>query len=60
LKNLLTGEVLEGRLPPNNRDWRSQSEKIESRVSFATRLQPHSYAVFSLEKNRETTQASTH
>jgi hypothetical protein len=48
LKNLVTGEMLEGKLPPP-RGWNWQNETAEDRVSFTTRLQPHSYAVFALE-----------
>jgi len=53
LKNLVTGEVLEGKLPPpHGGNWRN--ENIENRVSFNTHLLPHSYAVFSLEGDRKT------
>jgi hypothetical protein len=48
LKNLVTGETLEGKLPPP-RGWNWQNETAEDRVSFNTRLQPHSYTVFALE-----------
>jgi hypothetical protein len=58
LKNLVTGEILEGKLPPAYRNWSGKTEAIESRVSFTTHLPPHSYTVFSLEKNRETARAS--
>ena len=58
LKNIVTGENLAGKLPPSNRNWNGQSETIESRVSFTTRLQPHSYAVFSLESDRQTASAT--
>lgn len=45
LKNLVTGETLEGQLPPP-RSWNWRNENTEERVSFGTRLPPHSYAVF--------------
>jgi hypothetical protein len=53
LKNLLTGEMLEGRLPPA-RGWNSRNEATESRVAFGLHLQPHSYAVFALEDEHGT------
>jgi hypothetical protein len=56
LKNLVTGETLEGRLPPPH-GWNWQNENIEDRVSFNAQLPPHSYAVFTLDK---TAQANTH
>jgi hypothetical protein len=53
LKNLATGELLEGKLPqPHGWNWRN--ENIEQRVSFSAHLVPHSYAVFSLEGDRKT------
>jgi len=48
LKNLVTGETLEGKLPPP-RGWTWQTETVEHRVSFTTHLPPHSYAVFAPE-----------
>ena len=45
LKNLVTGETLAGQLPPP-RGWNWRNENTEERVTFATRLPPHSYAVF--------------
>jgi hypothetical protein len=53
LKNLVTGEVLEGKLPPPH-GWNWQNENIEDRVSFSTHLPPHSYAVFAREGERRT------
>jgi hypothetical protein len=45
LKNLVTGEILEGRLPPPERGWNRQNI-AEPRVSFTVHLPPHSYAAF--------------
>jgi hypothetical protein len=56
LKNLVTGETLDGKLPPPH-GWNWRNENIEDRVSFSTHLPPHSYAVFTMDK---TTQANAH
>jgi hypothetical protein len=49
LKNLVTGETISGTLPPSTRrNW--QNNPAEERVSFTTKLLPHSYAVFGVEK----------
>jgi hypothetical protein len=56
LKNIVTGEALEGQLPPP-RGWTWQTETVEDRVSFKTHLPPHSYAVFTMDK---TAQANAH
>ena len=56
LKNLLTGEIIEGKLPPR-RGWNWQNENAEERVSFSTQLPPHSYAAFALEGVHETASA---
>ncbi|HEX9048292.1 MAG TPA: hypothetical protein VF988_14800 [Verrucomicrobiae bacterium] len=49
LKNLVTSQMLEGKLPPR-RGWTWQTESsVEDRVSFGLRLPPHSYAAFALE-----------
>jgi hypothetical protein len=48
LKNLVTGETLEGRLPPSRRGWNRGDESTEDRVSFTLHLPPHSYAAFEL------------
>jgi hypothetical protein len=48
LKNLVTGETLEGK-PPQPRGWTWQTGTAEDRVSFNAHLPPHSYAVFSQE-----------
>jgi hypothetical protein len=56
LKNIVTGETLEGKLPPP-RGWTWQTAAVEDRVSFNMRLLPHSYAVFITDK---TAQASAH
>jgi hypothetical protein len=48
LKNLVTGEVIAGSAPTQNRGrWRDAEE---TRTSFNVHLQPHSYAVFAAEK----------
>jgi hypothetical protein len=49
LKNVVTGETLEGQLPPPH-DWNWRNENIEDRISFNTQLPPHSYAVFTMDK----------
>jgi hypothetical protein len=56
LKNLVTGETLEGKLPPR-RGWNWRNENTEDRVAFTTHLPPHSYAVFTMDK---TAQANAH
>jgi hypothetical protein len=48
LKNPVTGEVLEGKLPPPRR-WTWQTETVENRVTFTAHLPPHSYTVFAPE-----------
>jgi hypothetical protein len=48
LKNMVTGEVISGRLPEQG-GGRSRNAE-ESRTSFNLRLPPHSYAVFAAEK----------
>ena len=57
LKNLITGEMLEGKLPPPH-GWNWRNENIEDRVSFNTHLPPHSYAVFAPETDRGNVSAS--
>ncbi len=57
LKNLVTGETLEGQLPPA-RGWNRRNENTEPRVSFSAQLPPHSYAVFALAGNQENAGAS--
>jgi len=56
LKNLVTGETLEGQLPPPH-DWNRRNENAEERVSFNVNLLPHSYAVLTMDK---TAQANAH
>ena len=58
LKNLVTGETLEGQLPPP-RGWNWRNENIENRVSFKMQLPPHSYAVFAREGDRGTASATS-
>lgn len=48
LKNIVTGERIQGKLPPPH-GWNWRIENIEDRVSFSAHLPPHSYAVFALE-----------
>ena len=57
LKNLVTGEMIEGKLPPP-RGWNWRNENTEDRVAFGTHLPPHSYAVFALETDRGNASAS--
>jgi hypothetical protein len=52
LKNLVTGETLEGKLPPPH-GWNWRNENIEDRVSFSMQLPPHSYAVFGMDKTAQ-------
>jgi hypothetical protein len=59
LKNLLTGEILEGKLPPSH-GWNWQNETIEDRISFNTHLPPHSYAVLTLETEARNASASSY
>ena len=54
LKNAVTGEILEGKLPPPHRGWNWQNENVEERASFTAHLPPHSYAVFAREDDRKT------
>ena len=52
VKNLQTGETLEGRLPPRGWNWRN--ENTEERVSFRAHLPPHSYGIFAMDKENGT------
>jgi hypothetical protein len=58
LKDLLTGQTLEGKLPPP-RGWTWQTAIAEDRVSFTTHLPPHSYAVFELKNDHGEVNASS-
>ncbi|MDR3377348.1 MAG: hypothetical protein P4M10_01570, partial [Verrucomicrobiae bacterium] len=49
LKNLVTGEVLEGR-PPRHRNRASQTALTEDRVTFNLHLLPHSYVVLAIDQ----------
>jgi hypothetical protein len=49
LKNLVTGETINGQLPPV-RGWNSRNQTSEDRVSFKIHLPPHSYAAFAIER----------
>ena len=57
LKNVVTGEILDGKLPPPH-GWNWRNENIEDRVSFSVHLPPHSYAVFAREGERGTASAA--
>jgi hypothetical protein len=57
LKNLVTGEIIEGKSPPP-RGWNWRNETVEERVSFSVHLPPHSFAVFEPEGSHETASAS--
>ncbi|MGC9943238.1 MAG: hypothetical protein ABSE48_15525 [Verrucomicrobiota bacterium] len=50
LKNLVTGQVLEGHVSPPVQHWSQGRDGTEGRVSFAVHLPPHSYAVFAAQK----------
>ena len=50
LKNLVSGEAIDGQLPSPHRGWNWRNEDTEDRVSFTVHLEPHSYAVFGVEK----------
>jgi hypothetical protein len=49
LKNLVTGEIIDGQLPPPVNRWPRRNEDDGNRVSFTAHLLPHSYAVFAVE-----------
>ena len=51
LKNLVTGEILEGGSSSSQRGFNRRSETVENRVSFTMHLPPHSYAVFAPEND---------
>ncbi len=57
LKDLVTGETLEGKLPPPH-GWNWRNENVEDRVSFSAHLPPHSYAVFAPEGGHGTASAA--
>lgn len=50
LKNLVTGETIQGQLPPPLPRWMHKDDAAENRISFTVHLPPHSYAVFAVEK----------
>jgi hypothetical protein len=50
LKNLVTGEIVDGRLPPPSRDWNARNNPAEERPSFKIQIPPHSYQVYAVEK----------
>ena len=57
LKNLVSGETLEGKLPPH--DWNWRNETTEDRVTFSAHLAPHSYSVLMPENKREAANAGS-
>ncbi|HZI32469.1 MAG TPA: hypothetical protein VFF11_09005, partial [Candidatus Binatia bacterium] len=58
LKNLVTGEILNGELPPVRPPWERQRENVERRATFTAHLQPHSYAVFASDKTSQASAAN--
>jgi hypothetical protein len=52
LKNLVSGEILEGRSSQPQRGFNRRGDTAENRVSFTAHLPPHSYAVFAPETDR--------
>jgi hypothetical protein len=52
LKNLVTGEMLEGSSSMPQRGFNRRGDTDENRVSFTVHLPPHSYAVFAPETDR--------
>lgn len=58
LKNLVTGETLDGRSPSSSDWWNRRDEIVENRISFKAHLPPHSYMAFALENTRENASAS--
>jgi hypothetical protein len=50
LENLVTGETIDGQLPPPQRGWNRQNDPAGERVAFTVHLPPHSYAAFAVEK----------
>jgi hypothetical protein len=57
LKNLVTGEMLDGNIPASHAWWDRRDDSVEDRVSFSIDLAPHSYAVFALKNNHESARA---
>jgi hypothetical protein len=49
LKNLVTGEEVTGKAPPERPFWQRQNDD-EKRNTFTVHLAPHSYEVFKIEK----------
>ena len=54
LRNIVTGEMVEGHLSPTARGWNHRNDLAEAPVSFKVHLLPHSYAVFSEEQPVQT------
>ncbi len=46
LKNLVTGEIVDGQAPPQVNRWQPQDETVDPPVTFSVSLPPHSYRVF--------------
>lgn len=57
LKNLVTGETVEGKTPSPRR-WSWRKESTEDRVSFHVHLPPHSYAAFASKDKHGTASAA--
>lgn len=53
LKNLVTGETVDGRLPTPQRDWNARNNPAEERASFKIQIPPHSYQVYAVEKSEQ-------
>jgi len=49
LKNLVTGETMNGNPPPERPRWQRRNDD-EERVSFSLHLEPHSYQVLKVEE----------
>jgi hypothetical protein len=60
LKNLVNGQILEGKPAPMRPAWRQPDETVEDRVSFSAHLPPHSYAAFAPENDPGSASASSH
>jgi hypothetical protein len=50
LRNLVTGEVIDGRVPEQPQGFGRRPQFVENRESFNVHLPPHSYCVFAAEK----------
>jgi hypothetical protein len=50
LRNLVSGEEINGQAPEQPQGFRRQQQFVENRESFNLHLLPHSYEVFAVEK----------